>query len=726
MPLSKSARSALAGVLAVAAVLAVGAVVPASADPVPAIRGAGSRSAIPGSYLVKLKDTAPVRAAGIGARAQALSNGHHGKVGHLWNSAMHGFSVTMSEQDARKLAADPDVAYVEQDQRVVASAHHTTPTAMPSVVQTPVSWGLDRIDQHALPLDNHYSYDDSAGQGVHVYLLSGGIQASTPDLGGRVSYGPNFIGDGQPNSEDCLGIGTEEAGIIGGTQYGVAKKVNLVGVRIYGCNGISSRTSIVDGFDWVVSNAIKPAVIQFDLADLCFLEDGSTVPCEPAVAQTYIDAQEAAFAAGIATVTGAGDSAINTCGRSSGAAPDSLYVGATGINDARAGSSNFGPCLTMWAPGEGITTDSPTGAVVDSGSFLASAHVAGAVALFLGKPEFAGASPGQIRDELVKNRSTPDVVTGLGAGSPNRLLFTGQAGLFNTGSSLGLVSNGDGRLEFAGVTKAGFLQVSAQTSVGSNSWSNWTQSATKGWQSVGAGANADGRIQLAGLTTAGDVWQRAQTTVNANAWSSWTSLNRPPNPAPLARAVVAHNHSNRVQIFATNDVGQAFTRAQISPGSTTWSGWSQFSVGKLRSIAAVANADGRIEFLGLDDAGAVSRSAQTSATDNNWSGFTKLNGFAMAAIAATQNSNGTLELVGIDTGGGGWRRAQASAGSTSWTDWSPLPTKTLADIAAETDTNGQVHLVGVDNLGNIWQSTQTSANASSYNTWTSISGQLRP
>lgn len=722
MSLSRSGRSALAGILAAAAVLAVGAVVPASADPLPAIRGAGSRSAIPGNYLVKLKDTA----AGVGARAQALSAGHHGKVGHVWNAALHGFSVTMSEQDARKLAADPDVAYVEQDQRVVASARHATPTATPSLVQTPVSWGLDRIDQHALPLDNHYSYDDSAAQGVHVYILSTGLQKDNPDFGGRAAWGPNFVND-QTNSEDCIGGGTEVAGVIGGTQYGVAKKANLVGVRIFGCNGVSTRTSIVDGFNWVISNAIRPAVIHFDLADLCLFDDGHTGPCDPAVAQSYVDAQEAAFAAGIATVTNAGDSTINTCGRSSGAAPDSLYVGATTINDARTSSSNFGSCLTMWAPGEAVTTDSPTGPVVDSGTFLASAHVAGAVALFLGKPEFAGASPGQIRDELVKNRSTPGVVTGLDAASPNKLLFTGPAGLFSTGSSIGLVSNGDGRLELAGVNKAGFLQVSTQTSAGSNSWSGWTQSASKGWQSVGAGANADGRIQLAGLTAVGDVWQRAQTTVNANLWSSWTSLNRPANPAPLARAVVAHNHSNRVQIFVTNDVGQAFTRAQTAPGSTTWSGWSQFSVGKMRSIAAVANADGRIEFLGLDDAGAVSRAAQTSATDNNWSGFTKLNGFAMAAISATRNGNGTLELVGIDTGGGGWRRSQTSPGSTSWTNWSPLPTKTLADIAAETDTDGRVHLVGVDNLGNIWQSTQNSANSSSYSSWTTIPGsQLRP
>jgi len=417
--------------------------------PRPAIRGAGSASAIPGSYIVKLKDTPLMGARGVASRARTLSGGYHGQLGYVWERALHGFSVTMREGDAQRLAADPDVDYVEQDQLRMAAARpkvqqsippagtralpgvaphldihgqsdavasaEAAPGGTPAAAQTPVSWGLDRIDQHTLPLDNHYSYDDSAGQGVHVYIVSSGINISHPDFGGRAAYGPNFVNDGQPNSDDCAGrAGTEEAGVIGGAQYGVAKKASLIAVRIFGCDGLGPATGILDGFNWVISNAIRPAVINFDLNDLCFDPDtGNEVLCDPATRQTLISAQETAFAAGIAVITDAGNHAIDTCGNSSGAAPDSLYIGATTSSDAKQSSSNFGPCLTMWAPGDSVTTDEGTGTAVDSGTQLASAYVAGAVALFMGKPEFAGATPGQIRTELVTNRSTSGVISGL-------------------------------------------------------------------------------------------------------------------------------------------------------------------------------------------------------------------------------------------------------------------------------------------------------------------------
>jgi hypothetical protein len=266
----------------------------------------------------------------------------------------------------------------------------------------------------------------------------------------------------------------------------------------------------VDGFNWVVGHAVRPAVIHFDLADLCALEDGSPVPCPPDVTQGLIDAREAAIASGIAVVTNAGDSSIDTCGRSSGAAPNAFYIGATTINDAKGSFSNYGSCLTMWAPGESVTTDTLTGSGVDSCTCLASAYVTGAVALFLGKPEFAGVSPGRIRDELVTNRSTPDVLTGLGSQSPNKLLFTGPTGLFTTGSSVGLARTGDGRLELFGVNQPGNLYHRTQSAPGSAAWSAWTPAAAKGWLSVGAESNADGRIVLTGLTPDGDIWPRAQ------------------------------------------------------------------------------------------------------------------------------------------------------------------------------------------------------------------------
>jgi hypothetical protein len=198
-----------------------------------------------------------------------------------------------------------------------------------------------------------------------------------------------------------------------------------------------------------------------------------------------------------------------------------------------------------------------------------------------------------------------------------------------------------------------------------------------------------------------------------------------PGPVPIGRVVMAHNLSNRLQMFATTHQGLAYYRSQLLPGSRLWSAWRQFTFsGKLRSITAVTQADGRIQVLGVDDSGQVWRATQTTATDTNWSVFTKLTGFGVASIAAARNANGNLELVGVDAGGGGWRRTQAANGT--WGDWSALNQKTLARLTAEAGTDGRIQLIGVDNLGNVWQSVQTSPNATTYSAWSILDGQLRP
>jgi hypothetical protein len=706
---------------------------PAAAASPAVIRGDGSLSAVPGRYLVVLKDTASVRGQGVNARARALAGAHGAVPDQVWARALPGFATTMTRDQALRMAAEPDVAYVEQDQYRMA-ATGTAPTASgpagpaPATAQTPVGWGLDRIDQHALPLDNHYAYDETAGQGVRVYILSTGIQVSHPDFGGRAAGGGNFVPDGKSSSTDCHGFGTRLAGLVGGALYGVAKKVSLVAVRITDCNGfITTTTRLTDGFEWIINNAVDPAVILYPVLDYCV--DPSThdpVPCPPGTAQSNVAAQEAAFAAGIAVVNMAGDSGQDTCSNASGAAPNTIHVGATASNDARAGFSNFGPCVTMFAPGAGVTTDDPvTGAYVFHSTAASAAYVAGTAALFLGKPEFAGASPGEIRDELVNGRSTPDVITGIGAGSPNRLLYTGPPGFFTVGDSAAMAPSGDGRLELFGATESARLFRREQLTAGAGAWTVWTQSATKGWLSVGAGAQADGRLALLGLTPSGQLWLREESASGSNAWYNWTRMSSTPNSDPVARAVMAHNLSNRLQLFTTTHQGKAYFRSQVSPGSKQWTAWTAFAFsGKLRSIAAVSRADGRVEVLATDDAGQVWRTAQTSPTDTTWSPFTKLTGFGMTMIAAARNADGRLELVGVDAGGRPWRRTRTTAGT--WDAWTPLNPRTLSRVTAATNANGRIHIVGVDNLGNVWQSTQMAPNASTYSPWSPLDGLLRP
>lgn len=691
-----------------------------------AVRGEASLSAIPGSYVVKLKDSATLRRLGTGELAQGLATRYRAALGNVWRRALPGFAATMTRDSAVALATDAAVEYVVQDQ-YLAKAGSSPPMETRSSVagtQTPVTWALDRIDQHARPLDNHYSYDESAGQDVHAYILSTGILATHPDLAGRVVGGGNFIPDGRSSTSDCHGAGTRLAGIVGGTEFGVAKLVTLVSVRDSNCGNVTTLGAVVSAFDWVITNAALPAVLLHVLLDYCYDNNGQPVACSPEVADALINAQESAFAAGITVFGAAGDSSQDACDKSTGAAPDTVHVGATGIDDARSPTSNFGPCVTMYAPGHAIVTDDPvTGTGTFSQSAASAAYVAGAAALFAGKPEFAGATPTEIRDELVKNRSTPDVVTGLTADTPNRLLFTGPPGFFTVGESASLVPRADG-LDLFGTNNNGRIQYRHQTGVAG--WTPWTHSQTKGWLSVSAEPNADGRLALAGLTPSGEIWLREETSAGSNQWSNWTRLSNSPSSIPIGRVTMAHNLSNRLQIFATTHLGHAFYRYQFGPGSRQWSTWIQFSAfsGKLRSITAVRQADGRIQVLAVDDAGAVWRTTQTTPTDTTWSPFTKLNGFGVASIAAARHANGNIELIGVDAGGGAWRRTQAAGGA--WGDWSRLHPKTLARATAETGNDGRIQIVGVDNLGNVWHSVQTFPNADTYSPWVLLDGQLRP
>src|SRR5207248_2106999 len=146
------------------------------------------------------------------------------------------------------------VAYVQQDARVALSG------AQPH----PPSWGLDRIDQRGLPLGGWYMYPDVPTATVHAYVIDTGLRTTHVEFGGRASNGWDFI-DNDPVADDCNGHGTHVAGTIGGATFGVAKSVQLVGVRVLDCSGSGSYSQIIAGIDWVTANAVKPAVANLSL-----------------------------------------------------------------------------------------------------------------------------------------------------------------------------------------------------------------------------------------------------------------------------------------------------------------------------------------------------------------------------------------------------------------------------------------------------------------------------
>ncbi|MET8281320.1 S8 family serine peptidase [Micromonospora sp. NPDC005174] len=392
-------RSALVGV-ATATVLAVGA--PAlAAEPVGVVREAGGATAVPDSYIVVLKDAA-VAPNRVGDTAQRLTGRHGGKIARTYGTALRGFEVTVSAAAAARIAADPAVAYVEQNHTVSISGTQANPP----------SWGLDRIDQRNLPMDSSYTYPNTASN-VHAYIIDTGIRFSHNDFGGRATSGYDAVDGG--SADDCNGHGTHVAGTVGGSTYGVAKGVQLVGVRVLNCSGSGTNAGVIAGVDWVTQNAIKPAVANMSLGG------GANSSLDTAVRNSIASGVTYGLAAG-------NDNGANACNVSPARTTEAITVGSTTNSDARSSFSNIGTCLDIFAPGSSITSSwytSNTATNTISGTSMATPHVVGAAALVASaNPSW---TPAQVRNQLVSN-ATPNVITNAGSGSPNLLLYVGSGG----------------------------------------------------------------------------------------------------------------------------------------------------------------------------------------------------------------------------------------------------------------------------------------------------------
>ncbi|CCH29673.1 S8 family serine peptidase [Actinosynnema sp. NPDC047251] len=376
--------------VAAAAVATATAAVPASADVT--ILGADAPGAIKDRYIVKLKS---------GTRSAASVTGKHGGRVRHHLEIINGYSAEMTPAQAKAVAGDPDVASVEQAQRVVALDTQTNPP----------NWGDDRIDQRDLPLNSSFGYPANPGQGAHVYVLDTGINANHVDFSGRIGAGADIV-DNDTTPQDCHGHGTHVAGTAAGTSYGIAKKATVHAVRVLDCGGSGSNDDIIAGIDWVKANGVKPAVVNYSIG------------CSQRCTGVAVDnAVKALIASGVQFVQAAGNSTDDACYYSPQAVPEAVTVGNSNRNDARSSSSNHGTCLDLFAPGENIVSAShtgTTGSATMTGTSMASPHVAGAAALYLGQNP--SATPAAVRDALVTN-STPGKLTGIGS-SPNRLLYT--------------------------------------------------------------------------------------------------------------------------------------------------------------------------------------------------------------------------------------------------------------------------------------------------------------
>jgi subtilisin family serine protease len=292
---------------------------------------------------------------------------------------------------------------------VSAVSNEVTPVGVgiPAVVAQ--SWGLDRADQRALPLDGLITRA-GAGAGVSAYVIDTGVYAAHSEFTGRVATGYSAIGDGR-GSSDCHGHGTHVAGTVAGANYGFAVDANIVPVRVLDCYGSGSTAGVVAGINWMINHHVAgvPAVANMSLGGSYDL--------------AINDAVTRAVADGITMVVASGNESTDACTKSPASAPAAITVGATSNSDSRAYYSNVGACVDIFAPGSSITSASISGSTATalmSGTSMASPHVAGVAALILGNAR--SLTPAQVGAQLSAD-ATVGVVTGVDSATVNALLY---------------------------------------------------------------------------------------------------------------------------------------------------------------------------------------------------------------------------------------------------------------------------------------------------------------
>ncbi|MGB1015105.1 MAG: S8 family serine peptidase, partial [Nannocystaceae bacterium] len=204
---------------------------------------AESARALPDQYIVVMKNTVRSSTVDDLLLSTALRDGD--EINETYDSVLVGFSGRFSPETIEDLRHDPDVAYIEQDQYVELSGV--------------ASWGLDRIDQAGLPLDNQL-IRPGTGDGVHTYIMDTGVRLTHNEFAGRIGFGFTTIYDGR-GYDDCHGHGTHVAGTVAGTTYGVAPDAIIHPVRIFSCTAQDTSLSmIINAMNWVRYNHQSPAV----------------------------------------------------------------------------------------------------------------------------------------------------------------------------------------------------------------------------------------------------------------------------------------------------------------------------------------------------------------------------------------------------------------------------------------------------------------------------------
>lgn len=392
---------------------------------------------------------------------------------HQYSGGVNGVAMRVEPEQLGKLLADPLVKYIEED----------TISELSIVQNNPPSYGLDRIDERSLPLDNVYN-SEQTGAGVNVYIIDTGIDLDHPNFSGRVVFGFDAIGDGR-NGNDCQGHGTHVAGTATSETYGVAKDATVYAVRVFGCSSSTTTSAIISGMNWVNNNRQLPAVVNMSLG-------GPVNTTQNNLVQTMTNNS-------IVVVVAAGNENQNACNRSPASAPAAITVASSTSSDSRSSFSNWGSCVDIFAPGSSITSTWLNGGTnTISGTSMASPHVAGGAALVLDSN--SSLSPTGVTNNLLNNATTGAISNP--NGSPNRLLYIAH---LNTGGGGG----GGGSCSFEddfGTSTGWFIDGASTCSTGTYVRGNPTQQSNSGVITQ-VGGDSDGNnfaVFTASNTSAGN------------------------------------------------------------------------------------------------------------------------------------------------------------------------------------------------------------------------------